>query len=92
MRKREIKIKILAALFSFLLILSGFKFVKKFREIEALQKKADFLKENLEKIEKENEALKKEIEYFEEPRNLEKEARKRFTLKKEGEKVIIITQ
>ena len=50
------------------------------------------MKENLEKIEKENEALKKEIEYFEEPRNLEKEARKRFTLKKEGEKVIIITQ
>ncbi len=76
------------------LILIGFLGVKsyqKFKETQKLERKLNFLKTKLGEIEKENKALKNQIDYFKEPQNLEKEVRKRLPLKKKGEKVLVIT-
>jgi len=88
----KIKFKIfIGGVLVFLAVL-GFQTFKKFKEINALENKANLLKKNLEKLREENIKIEEEIEYFKEPQNLEKEARKRFSLRKPGEKVIIITK
>lgn len=48
------------------------------------------LEAQLLKIDKDNQALNQEIERYKSPEFLEKEARRRFNLKKDGEDVIII--
>lgn len=89
---KNLGIKILiGGVFVFLIIL-GIQTFKKFKEVRNLENQANFLKENLKEIKEENLKLEKEIQYFKNPKNLEKEARKNFSLKKEGEKVIIITK
>ncbi|MCD6085801.1 septum formation initiator family protein [bacterium] len=89
---KKIGIKILIGVVSFFLIILGIQTFRKIKEINVLEKKEGLLKRNLEKMKAENLKLEEEIKYFQNPQNLEKEARKRFSLKKEGEKVIIITK
>ena len=89
---KKIGIKILIGVVSFFLIILGIQTFRKIKEINVLEKKEGLLKRNLEKMKAENLKLEEEVKYFQNPQNLEKEARKRFSLKKEGEKVIIITK
>jgi len=89
---KNLGIKILIGVILIFLIILGIQTFRKFREINVLEKEAALLKKNLEKMKAENLELEKEIKYFQNPQNLEKEARKRFSLKKEDEKVIIITR
>ena len=89
---KKMGIKILIGVVSFFLIILGIQTFRKVKEINVLEKKTSLLKRNLEKMKAENLKLEEEIKYFQNPQNLEKEARKRFSLKKEGEKVIIITK
>ncbi len=89
---KKMGIKILIGVVLFFLIILGIQTFRKVKEINVLEKKTSLLKRNLEKMKAENLKLEEEIKYFQNPQNLEKEARKRFSLKKEGEKVIIITK
>ena len=89
---KKMGIKILIGVVLFFLIILGIQTFRKVKEINVLEKKTSLLKRNLEKMKAENLKLEEEIKYFQNPQNLEKEARKRFSLKKEDEKVIIITR
>ncbi len=89
---KKMGIKILIGVVLFFLIILGIQTFRKVKEINVLEKKTSLLKRNLEKMKAENLKLEEEIKYFQNSQNLEKEARKRFSLKKEGEKVIIITK
>ncbi len=54
------------------------------------QKEFDGLNSEKESLVEDSERLKEEIEYFKEPRNLEKELRARFNVRLPYEKLIII--
>ncbi len=54
------------------------------------QKEFDGLNSEKESLVEDSERLKEEIEYFKEPRNLEKELRARFNVRLPFEKLIII--
>ena len=88
MKKILKKLKI----FIFLIFLAFLSFIlfKNFREVLYLKKKLDISKEKLAELKKEKERLEEEIEYLSHPHNLEKEIRRRFNLKKPGEKVAVV--
>ncbi|MEX0877353.1 MAG: septum formation initiator family protein [Candidatus Spechtbacterales bacterium] len=48
------------------------------------------LETNIESVEKQNEDLQKAIENFQDPSTIDREARRRLNLKKDGEEVVII--
>lgn len=48
------------------------------------------VKASLESLHRDNDKIESDIEYFEEPRNLEKEARARFNYRAPNEKLIIV--
>ena len=55
-----------------------------------LRSKLSDIKASVESIEKENIELEKDMEYFSDPHNLEKEARARFNYRAPNEKMIIV--
>mgnify|MGYP001587667898 CR=1 FL=1 len=57
--------------------------------VDANSKLAELKSEN-DAVELDNNNLKSQIEYFADPRNLEKELRARFNVKLPGEKLIIV--
>jgi cell division protein FtsB len=61
-----------------------------FKERNQLKDKIDDFSGRLGVLLKENDELRKEIDYLSWPENLEKELRARFNYKKPGEKMIII--
>jgi cell division protein FtsB len=61
-----------------------------FKERNQLKNKIDDLSGRLGVLLKENDELRKEIDYLSWPENLEKELRARFNYKKPGEKMMII--
>lgn len=63
-----------------------------YKERNQLRMEFRGLTEKVDNLNKENERVKSEIEYFSNPENLEKELRAKFNYKKIGEKMMIITQ
>lgn len=55
-----------------------------------LQKTFSVLGSKLSQFKKDNSELQADLEYFSNPKNLEKELRSRFNYKKPGEKMIIV--
>ena len=78
-------ILILIIIFSF-----GSIFIKKYDENKNIDNDLENLKTEIENLEKDNEDLGNLIEYFNSSFFVEKEAREKLGLKKDGEKVMVI--
>ena len=63
---------------------------KQFKKTYSLNKAIDELEEKLTNTESENKNLKANIDSFQDPKTIDREARERLNLKKEGEEVVII--
>ncbi|MEK7635608.1 MAG: septum formation initiator family protein [Patescibacteria group bacterium] len=63
-----------------------------FKERNQLKSKLQTLTAKAQILSEENSEIKSEIEYFKQPKNLEKELRSKLNYKKPGEKMFIITQ
>ncbi len=72
------------------LIFCGFILIKKGIYAYGKLQEARNLEIYISNLQKENDALRAEIEYFKNPQNLEKEARSVLNYKKSGEKLAII--
>jgi cell division protein FtsB len=79
----------IAALLLLLVLLGGQMYTSS-REQALLQEQVRALQERVEKARGEQEKLQRELEYFSQPDNIEKELRARFNYNRQGEKVIII--
>lgn len=78
------------SLFLVFFIFFGYQIYKiSLEAAEANSKLAEFKSEK-EAMESDNRSLKAQIEYFADPRNLEKELRARFNVRLPGEKLIIV--
>ncbi len=75
-----------------ILIFFGVIVIRKNREASHLDEKISQLKEEILSLEDKSKELANLIEYFNIPSHLEKEAKSRLNLKKEGEKVVIIKE
>lgn len=63
---------------------------EQFKKNYALNKSAGILENEVLEIEISNEKLKAQIDSFQDPKTIDREARERLNLKKEGEEVVII--
>ena len=78
------------SIFLAIFILFGYQVYKiSLEAVDANSKLAELKSEN-DAVELDNNNLKSQIEYFADPRNLEKELRARFNVKLPGEKLIIV--
>ncbi|MFA5172968.1 MAG: septum formation initiator family protein [Candidatus Paceibacterota bacterium] len=75
---------------SLLLFFVGGEAIKDYLEYKKDFREAEKLKADMSVLKKENEELEKDIEYFNDPYNLEKELKSKFNYKREGEKMMII--
>ncbi|MDD4761470.1 MAG: septum formation initiator family protein [Candidatus Pacebacteria bacterium] len=73
-----------------LLFFIGEEAIKDYLEYKKYFSESEKLKADISVLEKKNKDLEKDIEYFNDPYNLEKELKSKFNYKKEGEKMIII--
>ena len=71
-------------------ILFGYQIYKISLEAADANSKLSELKSEKDAVELDNNNLKSRIEYFADPRNLEKELRARFNVRLPGEKLIIV--
>jgi cell division protein FtsB len=76
--------------FCLLLFFVGGEAVKDYLEYKKDFAEAEKLKADMSVLKKENEELKEDINYFNDPYNLEKELKSKFNYKREGEKMMII--
>jgi len=84
--RKILMILILVALVS--LIFTGV--TKDYLEYKEEKKGVDELKAQIKDIVEENSGVNKEIDYYSDNQNLEKELKSRFNYKREGEEVLII--
>ncbi len=82
--------KILAMLLTAIFLFVVWQAAEIYRYSRALDGELSGITEKKSVIERENERLKGDIEYFSNSANLEKELRARFNYKKLGEKMLII--
>ena len=75
-----------------LIFFLGSVFVKKFDENKNIDNDLEDLKAEIESLEKNNDDLGKLIEYFNSNFFVEKEAREKLGLKKDGENVIVVKE
>lgn len=61
-----------------------------YRDVRELRKENDVLDQKLELFQSENEQIKHDMTYYQDPENLEKSLREKFNYKKPGETMIII--
>lgn len=73
-----------------LLAILGNALFKKYNENQAINSDLERLKNEIESLEKNNQDLDHLLEYFSSNFFMEKEAREKLGLKKEGEKVVIV--
>ena len=71
-------------------ILFGYQIYKISLEAAGANSKLSELRSEKDAVESDNNSLKSQIEYFTDPRNLEKELRARFNVRLPGEKLIIV--
>ncbi len=81
---------LIAAVLLIILIAFSFQAYILVAERNVLKEKVGDLNFKIENLNKENENLKSDIEYFSRPENLEKELRARFNYRKQDEKMMII--
>ena len=82
--------KIFAAILAAIFVFTVWQTAKIYRQSRALDGELSGIAKKKSDIERENERLKEDIEYFSHSANLEKELRSRFNYKKLGEKMLII--
>ncbi len=78
------------SIFLIFFIFFGYQIFKIGLEAAGANSKLSELKLEKKAVETDNNNLKSQIEYFTDPRNLEKELRSRFNVKLPGEKLIIV--
>ncbi|MEK7195818.1 MAG: hypothetical protein AAB659_01085 [Patescibacteria group bacterium] len=78
------------SIFLALFILFGYQIYKISLEAGDASSRLSELKSEKDVVESDNNNLKSQIEYFADPRNLEKELRARFNVRLPGEKLIIV--
>lgn len=95
--QKNIFIRILLSWYFFPLILIciiilGGIFLNKYDENKAVDNDLEMLKKQIEELEKSNDDLTSLINYFDSNFFVEKEAREKMGLKKEGEKVVVVKE
>jgi len=81
-------------LFALLLILVwfGIKAVKMVSQKQELEREIDNLKGEIQKLDKSSREFSQMMEYLKDPNYLEKEAKEKLNLKKEGENVVLVPE
>lgn len=81
-------------LFALLLVFVwfGIKAVKMISQKQELEREIDNLKGEIEKLDKSSREFSQLMEYLKDPNYLEKEAKEKLNLKKEGENVVLVPE
>lgn len=72
------------------IVIAGFQLYQLYSQKIVLQKDFEKIDKQLNSLTKENKELTAEVDYFNDPDNLEKELRARFNYTEPGEKLIIV--
>ena len=75
-----------------LILLLVWFFLKGYNENRATNQNLESLKKEIEDLEKDNQEFSRLIEYFNSSSFIEKEAREKLGLKKDGEKVVVVPE
>ncbi|MBU4348204.1 septum formation initiator family protein [Patescibacteria group bacterium] len=77
-------------LLTIIIIVLSWQFFNLYQQHSHLKESSDKLNSETTSLEKENQDIESDIEYFSNPENLEKELKSKTSYKKPGEKTIII--